>query len=110
DAPPAQRFATMETLAQRGLLEWAAVDPGSTNFALYDDLQADRPGFVYLNSEVEVRHALGLAARYRFHPSYAIYEPRISASRCDPPLALQLSRTELPLHVFHRLYVQFPAG
>jgi len=91
DASPAQRFATMETLAQRGLLEWAAVDPGSTNFALYDDLQGDRPGFVYVNSEVEVRHALGLAARYRFHPSYAIYEPgflRLGATlhwRCSCP-------------------------
>jgi 3-keto-5-aminohexanoate cleavage enzyme len=91
DASPAQRFATMETLAQRGLLEWAAVDPGSTNIASYDDLRADRPGMVYLNSEVEVRHALGLAARYRFHPSYAIYEPgfvRLGATlhwRCSCP-------------------------
>jgi 3-keto-5-aminohexanoate cleavage enzyme len=91
DAGPAQRFATMETLARRGLLEWAAVDPGSTNIALYDDLREDRPGFVYVNSEQEARHALGLAARYRFHPSYAIYEPgflRLGATlhwRCSCP-------------------------
>jgi uncharacterized protein (DUF849 family) len=38
-----------------------------------------------------VRHALGLAARYRFHPSYAIYEPgfvRMGATlhwRCSCP-------------------------
>jgi uncharacterized protein (DUF849 family) len=86
-----QRFATMEALAQRGLLEWAAVDPGSTNIASYENLRADKPGFVYLNSESEVRHALGLAARYRFHPSYAIYEPgfvRLGATlhwRCSCP-------------------------
>ena len=91
DAVPAQRFATMEALAKRGLLEWAAVDPGSTNFALYDDLREDKPGFVYVNTELEVRHALGLAARYRFHPSYAIYEPgflRLGATlhwRCSCP-------------------------
>jgi uncharacterized protein (DUF849 family) len=91
DASPSQRFDTMETLARRGLLEWAAIDPGSTNIALYDDLREDRTGIVYLNSEVEVRHALGLAARYRFHPSYAIYEPgfvRMGATlhwRCSCP-------------------------
>ena len=91
DAAPEQRFATMETLAKRGLLEWAAVDPGTANIALYDDLREDRPGFVYVNSEQEVRHALGLAARYRFHPSYAIYEPgfvRLGATlhwRCSCP-------------------------
>lgn len=91
DAGAAQRFAVMETLAKRGLLEWAAVDPGSTNIASYDDLREDRPGFVYVNSEAEARHALGLAARYRFHPSYAIYEPgflRLGATlhwRCSCP-------------------------
>jgi len=91
DAAPAARFATMEALARRGLLEWAAIDPGSVNIASYDDLRADRTGIVYLNSEAEVRHALGLAARYRFHPSYAIYEPgflRLGATlhwRCSCP-------------------------
>ena len=91
DAGAAQRFAVVETLAKRGLLEWAAVDPGSTNIASYDDLREDRPGFVYVNSEAEARHALGLAARYRFHPSYAIYEPgfvRLGATlhwRCSCP-------------------------
>ena len=44
-----------------------------------------------MNTELEVRHALGLAARYRFHPSYAIYEPgfvRLGATlhwRCSCP-------------------------
>jgi uncharacterized protein (DUF849 family) len=70
-----QRFAHVEELARRGLIEWAAIDPGSTNFSLYDDLRADKPGFVYLNPEEDVRHGLRLAMRYRLHPSYAIYEP-----------------------------------
>jgi 3-keto-5-aminohexanoate cleavage enzyme len=79
-APPGeqtsqQRFAHVEELARRGLIEWAAIDPGSTNFSLYDDLREDRPGFVYLNPEEDVRHGLKLAMRYGFHPSYAIYEP-----------------------------------
>jgi len=89
--PAQQRFAVQEELARRGLLEWGAVDPGSVNFASYDELREDKPGFVYLNPEEHVRHGLGLAARYRFHPSYAIYEPgfaRLGATlhwRCSCP-------------------------
>jgi uncharacterized protein (DUF849 family) len=91
DETPAQSFAVQEELARQGLLEWAAVDPGSVNFASYDDLRKDREGFVYLNPESHLRHALGLAARYHFHPSYAIYEPgfvRLGATlhwRCGCP-------------------------
>ena len=79
----AQRFAHIEELARRGLIEWAAVDPGSTNFALYYDLREDKIGFVYLNPEEDVRHGLKLARRFGVHPSYAIYEPgfmRLGAS------------------------------
>jgi uncharacterized protein (DUF849 family) len=76
DAPsPQQRFAHLEELGKRGVLEWAAVDPGTVNFAHYDDLVADRTGFVYVNSEEHVRYALKLALRYQFHPAFAIYEP-----------------------------------
>ncbi len=70
-----QRFAHIEELARRGLIEWTVVDPGSTNFSRYDDLREDKPGFVYVNSEPDVRHGLMLARRYGLHPSYAIYEP-----------------------------------
>jgi uncharacterized protein (DUF849 family) len=72
---PEQRFAVHEELARAGLLEWAPVDPGSVNIASYNDLRADRDGFVYLNPESDVRYALGLAARYLFRPTYAVYEP-----------------------------------
>ncbi len=89
---PQARFAVQEELAKRGLLEWGAVDPGSVNIAYYDDVREDRPtGFVYLNPEDHLRYALGLAARHRFHPSYAIYEPgfvRLGATlhwRCSCP-------------------------
>lgn len=91
EAPAAERFATLEALAGRGLLEWAAVDPGSVNLAYYDDLREDREGFVYLNPEDHIRHALGLARTHRFHPAYAIYEPgflRLGATlhwRCSSP-------------------------
>jgi uncharacterized protein (DUF849 family) len=59
------RFAAVEALARRGLLEWAVVDPGSVNL---DEM-------VYANPYDHIRHGLALAARHRFHPGYAIYEP-----------------------------------
>ena len=83
DQTPQQRFAHVEELAKRGLIEWAAIDPGSVNFAHYEELREDKPGFVYLNPELHVRHGLHLAMRHGFHPSYAIYEPgfvRLGAS------------------------------
>lgn len=65
-APSAEaRFAAVDALGARGLLEMAVVDPGSVNIG---DL-------VYANPEDHVRHGLALAARDRFHPGYAIYEP-----------------------------------
>jgi len=65
ESSAAARFAAIEGLARRGLLECAVVDPGSVNIA----------GYVYLNSDEHIRHGLELAARHRFHPGYAIYEP-----------------------------------
>jgi hypothetical protein len=59
------RFAAIEALAQRGLLEWAVVDPGSVNIE----------EFVYANPYDHIQHGLALAARHRFHPGYAVYEP-----------------------------------
>ena len=70
---PEARFAHIEALASRGLLEFAVVDPGSVNFTL---LSPDRePAQTYLNTEADIRHGLALAARHGFHPAYAIYEP-----------------------------------
>jgi uncharacterized protein (DUF849 family) len=59
------RFAAIEALAKRGLLEWAVVDPGSVNI---EDT-------VYANPYDHIQHGLALAARHRFHPGYAVYEP-----------------------------------
>lgn len=71
----AKRFQAVEVLARRGLLEWAVVDPGTTNITLLDGIRADREGFVYTNPESHLRLGLHLAQRYGFSPSYAIYEP-----------------------------------
>jgi 3-keto-5-aminohexanoate cleavage enzyme len=69
-----QRFAAVETLARQGLVEWSVVDPGSVHIAHQEHLAAGQPGFLYLNPESHIRHGLALAAKHRFHPSYACYE------------------------------------
>lgn len=45
------RYAAIEALGRRGLLECAVVDPGSVNL----------DGFVYLNPDDHIRHGLALA-------------------------------------------------
>jgi 3-keto-5-aminohexanoate cleavage enzyme len=70
-----QRYAHVEQLAGRGLLEWVAVDPGSVDIAHYDDLRDDKPGFTLTNPEQHIRHALRLARHLHLHPSYGIFEP-----------------------------------
>lgn len=68
---PAARYRATAELAARGLIEFAAVDPGSVSFVRADGA----PGFVYANAEADVLHALSLAAAHDFVPCYAIYEP-----------------------------------
>ena len=69
------RFAFIEELAQRNMLEWMQLDPGSINVAHYDDLRGDREGFVDLNPEKHVRHGLRISRNSRLYPSYGIYGP-----------------------------------
>jgi 3-keto-5-aminohexanoate cleavage enzyme len=71
----AARFAHIEALAARGLLEFAAIDPGSVNFTELATTREAKPAGTYLNPEAHIRHALGFAARHGFHPAFAIYEP-----------------------------------
>lgn len=66
----AARYAATAELAARGLIELAAVDPGSVNFTRRDGT----PGFVYMNPEEDTCHALELLARHGVVPAYAIYE------------------------------------
>ena len=90
--PAAERFAAIEELARRGLLEWAVVDPGSVNI---EEL-------VYLNPAAHVRHGLALASRFGFHPGYAIYEAgfvRLGA-------ALARAATRLPQPIYRFMFSQ----
>jgi len=95
---PQARFAAVEALAERGLLEWSVVDPGSAGFARLDQLEGGtREGFLYENPESHVRHGLALCARYGIHPGYAIYEPGFL--RTGAALARNL-KAPRPVHRF----------
>jgi len=76
----AERFAHVEALAARGLLEFAAIDPGSVNFTELVTGRDTPAAPTYLNPESHIRHALAFAVRYNFHPAYAIYEPGFTRS------------------------------
>lgn len=71
---PIPRFAHVEGLAKRGLLEFAVIDPGSVNFVDLREIVGGTIGMVYSNPEPHIRHGLQFARRHRFHPAYAIYE------------------------------------
>jgi uncharacterized protein (DUF849 family) len=69
------RYAVIDELGKRGLLEWSVVDPGSCNLARFEDIAAGGQGVLYSNTVADIDEGLRLAQEHRFHPSYAIYEP-----------------------------------
>jgi 3-keto-5-aminohexanoate cleavage enzyme len=69
------RFAHIEPLVARGLIEFAIVDPGSANFTRTRTKSDAKPEGTYMNTEAVVRYALDFAARHGLHPDFAIYEP-----------------------------------
>ena len=74
-ADAALRFAHIEALAARGLIQFAVIDPGSVNMTQLATTSAADPAVTYMNPEVHVRYALDLAARHGLHTDFAIYEP-----------------------------------
>jgi uncharacterized protein (DUF849 family) len=99
--PPATdskaRFAHIEALAARGLLEFAVIDPGSVNFTLSRTTATSKPADTYLNPESHIREALDFASRHGFHPAFAIYEPGFT--RAGAALARALG-TKTPIYRF----------
>ena len=74
-ADTAVRFAHVEALAARGLLDLAIIDPGSTNLSPIRTKAGTAPGGTYVNPEGHIRYAFGIAARHGLHTDFAIYEP-----------------------------------
>ena len=69
------RFAHVEPLVARGLIEFSIVDPGSANFTRTRTTSDAKPEGTYMNTEAVIRHALAFAARHGLHTDFAIYEP-----------------------------------
>jgi len=92
------RFAHQAELARRGLLEWAVVDPGTVNFGIYEAIDRDEPGFVYMNPEEHVRAGLAVANAAGTTPSYAIYEPGFL--RLGAALAKRFPNVGTPVYRF----------
>jgi 3-keto-5-aminohexanoate cleavage enzyme len=74
-ADPAIRFAHVEALAARGLLDFAIADPGSVNLSQIRTKTGAAPGGSYVNPDGHIRYALGIAARHGLHVDFAVYEP-----------------------------------
>jgi len=95
---PALRYQAVRALAERGLLEWMVVDPGSVNFIHRDDALGATDGFVYRNDGADIRTGLAIAASHGVHPSYAIYEPGFMRARAA--LASATSGVPCPIYRF----------
>jgi 3-keto-5-aminohexanoate cleavage enzyme len=70
-----KRFFHIAELAKRGLIEWTVLDPGSVNFARFDDIGGLSGSFIYRNPPEDLLEGCRVAHEFGLHPSYAIYEP-----------------------------------
>ena len=102
------RFAHVEQLVARGLIEFAIADPGSINFTQTTTTSTAAPAGTYLNPESHTRHAFAFAARHGLHTDLAIYEPGFL--RAGAALA-RAAGAKVPIYRFmfcERMAVGFP--
>lgn len=93
-----KRFAAVESLARRGLIEWTVVDPGSCNLTHPMQIQAQAPGLLYANPDHHIRRGLQICSEFAVHPGYAIYEP--GWVRLGAALARSVARVPQPIYRF----------
>lgn len=94
----AERYEHLEELAKRGLVEWGVVDPGSCNFARFEDVAKLVPGFVYQNPDDHFLQGMRICADYSINPSYAIYEPGFT--RMGAASAKAIMKVPSPIYRF----------
>ncbi len=92
------RYDPIEALCRKRLLEWSVLDPGSVNFSEFSNIQQDKLGYIYANSELHIRRGLELARSYKHHPSYAIYEPGFI--RLGAALYRRMADVPMPIYRF----------
>lgn len=93
-----ERYEHLEELAKRGLAEWAVVDPGSCNFARFQEVAKLAPGFVYQNPDDHFYEGMRICEEYSVHPSYAIYEPGFT--RMGAASAKAMPKVPSPIYRF----------
>jgi uncharacterized protein (DUF849 family) len=93
-----KRFVHIAELAKRGLIEWTVLDPGSVNFARFDEIGRISGTFIYQNPPEDLQEGIRIARRYRLHPSYAIYEPGFA--RLGAALAQDGAKLPAPVYRF----------
>jgi uncharacterized protein (DUF849 family) len=98
--PGVARFAHLEFLAARGLLELTVVDPGSVNISPEDESGAPMPSLVYSSSPVEIAEGLEFCTTHAVHPGYAIYEPGFTRAGA----ALARHRPAMPEPVYRFMF------
>ena len=91
-----QRYAPVQTLIDRGLLECGVVDPGSVNITHTSQIAAGQDGIAYVNPDSHIRHGLALAEAHNWRAAYAIYEPGFA--RLGAALASQFPKLLQPVY------------
>lgn len=91
-----ERFGPIEILSQRGLLDWAVVDPGSVNISHTSLVSAGADGLLYPNPDSHIRAGLQMAARDGWKPAYAIYEPGFA--RLGAAMAATIENLKTPIY------------
>jgi len=76
------RFAVVEQLTKRKLLEWMALDSGSVNIEPLDGPIRSSHS-VYANPPRAIQRGFSIAAEYGIHPAIAAYEPGFVRSTCS---------------------------
>lgn len=90
------RYGPVQTLIDRGLLEWGVVDPGSVNITHTSQIAAAQDGIAYLNPDGHIRYGLALAQSHQWRPAYAIYEPGFV--RLGAAMAAQFPQLRQPVY------------
>lgn len=98
DESARRRFSAVQTLAERKLIEWTVVDPGSCNLTHLSHIQAQVPGMFYANPDNHIRQGLQVCGEHGVHPGYAIYEP--GWIRLGAALASSMPNVPQPIYRF----------
>jgi 3-keto-5-aminohexanoate cleavage enzyme len=93
-----ERYEHLEELAKRGIIEWGVVDPGSCNFARFEEVAKVSPGFVYQNPDDHFYEGMRICAEHKVNPSYAIYEPGFT--RMGAASAKAMMQVPTPIYRF----------